>query len=140
MDAPWYRDGLQFTCTGCGRCCTGPPGYVWVGRRDIEALAARLSLSVEAFGRRYLRKVGPRHSLLERKNGECVFYRPGGGCSVYGARPRQCRVFPFWRENIESAEAWETLKSECEGARAGRLYPIQEIQLIQKGKGDALGH
>ena len=24
-EAPWYRDGLAFTCTQCGACCTGAP-------------------------------------------------------------------------------------------------------------------
>jgi hypothetical protein len=37
---PWYKDGLRFTCTGCGDCCTGAPGYVWVNKEEIEALAA----------------------------------------------------------------------------------------------------
>ena len=35
--APWYRDGLRFTCTRCGNCCTGAPGYVWV---DADAMKA----------------------------------------------------------------------------------------------------
>ena len=29
-NTPWYADGLPFTCTQCGDCCTGDPGYVWV--------------------------------------------------------------------------------------------------------------
>ena len=29
----WYaEEGLAFECTGCGDCCTGAPGYVWVIR------------------------------------------------------------------------------------------------------------
>jgi len=24
---PWYKDGLKFSCSGCGDCCTGAPGY-----------------------------------------------------------------------------------------------------------------
>ena len=42
MNEPWYSDGLKFDCTGCGDCCTGDPGYVWVSRAEIEALAAAL--------------------------------------------------------------------------------------------------
>ena len=38
-DDPWYRDGLAFTCTRCGACCTGAPGYVWVDADEIAALA-----------------------------------------------------------------------------------------------------
>ena len=28
MSDPWYNDGLRFTCTRCGHCCTGEPGFV----------------------------------------------------------------------------------------------------------------
>ena len=37
---PWYAEGLKFQCTGCGDCCTGAPGYVWVNQAEIDALAA----------------------------------------------------------------------------------------------------
>ena len=36
---PWYTDGLKFTCSGCGDCCTGAPGYVWVNKQEVSALA-----------------------------------------------------------------------------------------------------
>ena len=37
----WYRDGLRFECTQCGKCCTGAPGYVWVDDDEVEALSIR---------------------------------------------------------------------------------------------------
>ena len=46
---PWFKDGLRFQCTGCGDCCTGAPGFVWVNGQEIAALAARLGQSVEEF-------------------------------------------------------------------------------------------
>jgi uncharacterized protein len=49
MNDPWYRDGLAFACTGCGDCCTGAPGYVWVTRAEIEAMAAALGLAPAEF-------------------------------------------------------------------------------------------
>ena len=39
---PWYADGLNFTCTQCGNCCTGGPGFVWISREEIVRLAAHL--------------------------------------------------------------------------------------------------
>mgnify|MGYP003145583089 FL=1 len=36
---PWYRDGLHFSCTQCGNCCTGAPGVVWVDESEIKAIA-----------------------------------------------------------------------------------------------------
>ena len=137
---PWYREGLRFDCTGCGRCCTGPPGYVWMRRAEIEAMAAQLRLTADAFGRRYLRRVGSRYALLERQNGDCIFFQPGRGCTVYRTRPAQCRTFPFWPENLKGRGAWESVAGTCEGIGRGRLYPPEEIDRIRRGQGDAPGH
>jgi hypothetical protein len=42
---PWYADGLSFTCTCCGNCCTGGPGFVWMDDQEIDRLAEHLRLS-----------------------------------------------------------------------------------------------
>ena len=133
--SPWYREGLQFTCTGCGDCCTGNPGYVWVGRAEIEALARFLGLSVDDFGKRYLRKVGSRHSLIEKPNGDCVFY--DRGCTVYPARPAPCRSFPFWGEYLECRKAGEDVAAECPGMNRGKLYTLEKIRSVRRGEADA---
>ena len=91
--SPWYREGLSFECTRCGDCCRGP-GYVWVNREEIANLASFLELTPEAFGRRYLRRVERRLSLIDNDDGDCIFWE--NGCTVYSARPTQCRTFPFW--------------------------------------------
>ena len=98
---PWYHDGLRFQCQQCGSCCTGEPGYVWVNKEEIAALAAAVRLDVEEFQRRYVRKVGIRQSLIELPGGDCVFFhRESGSCQVYDQRPRQCRTWPFWHSNL----------------------------------------
>lgn len=115
----WYETGLRFECTGCGRCCTGADGYVWVTEADIEALAATLALDLDAFGRRYLRRVGDRYALLDAgRDGACVFL-DGNRCSVYAARPSQCRRYPFWASHLASAEAWTKASEACEGIHDG---------------------
>ena len=50
MDSPdvWYADGLRFGCTRCNLCCTGEPGYVWVGRNRADAITDFLGLPVRA--------------------------------------------------------------------------------------------
>ena len=43
-DTPWYRNGLRFTCTRCGRCCGGGPGTIRASDDEIAALAAGLGM------------------------------------------------------------------------------------------------
>ena len=131
---PWYREGLSFSCTRCGDCCTGVPGYVWVEPTEIEALAQHLGLSVDSFGERYLRTVGRRYSLIEKPGGDCVFFDKG--CSVYPARPTQCRTFPFWRSNLKSERAWDEIADECPGIGQGKLFPVEEIEVLKRGKAE----
>lgn len=131
---PWYAEGLSFACTGCGGCCTGQPGYTWVSGAEIEEIAAFLKISVRDFSRRYLRRVGNRYTLTERRpHYDCVFLEGGKKCAIYPVRPTQCRTFPFWPENLRSPEAWEEASRHCEGIRhdAPRVLP-QEIDAALK--------
>ena len=129
MSEPWYQKGLKFSCTGCGDCCTGAPGYVWVNKSEIAALAAALHVSVEEFERRYVRAIGIRKSLIEFPNGDCVFFHnEDRTCQVYDVRPRQCRTWPFWSSNLGSPAAWEQTAERCPGCNRGRVVPIAKIQ------------
>ncbi|GIW86264.1 MAG: zinc/iron-chelating domain-containing protein [Isosphaeraceae bacterium] len=125
---PWYRDGLPFACTRCGRCCTGAPGYVWVDLDQIRRLADHLQLPLDEFTTRYVRRVGQRFSLIERPGGDCVFWDRSAGCTVYPARPTQCRSWPFWPKLLASPEAWQEAQSLCPGTRAGPIVPLDTIE------------
>jgi Fe-S-cluster containining protein len=128
-DEPWYKDGLRFQCTGCGDCCTGAPGYVWVNKEEIAAIAALVGLEVPEFESRYVRDVGVRKSLKEYANGDCVFFDgKTRKCRVYAARPRQCRTWPFWESNLRTPEAWEHTCQVCPGSGTGRLYQLEQIE------------
>ena len=125
---PWYRDGLAFECTRCGACCTGAPGYVWVDGDEIARLAEFHAQTIDEFSRRYVRRVGSHYSLIEKPGGDCVFWDKQKGCTVYPARPVQCRTWPFWPENIETPEDWARVQTGCPGAGRGRLYALEEIR------------
>jgi Fe-S-cluster containining protein len=128
MSEPWYQQGLKFSCTGCGDCCTGAPGYVWVTKAEIAALAAALSLPVEEFERQFVRSVGMRKSLVEFDGGDCaLFDGETRQCRVYDARPRQCRTWPFWASNLSSTAAWEATAERCPGCNRGRRVPLGKI-------------
>jgi len=128
-DQPWYRDGLRFQCTQCGNCCTGAPGYVWVNAEEMAALAAELGMALEAFQDRYTRRVGAKTSLIEYPNGDCVFFdNQARRCSVYNARPRQCRTWPFWDSNVKSPDDWAYTCSICPGSGQGKLHSLEQIE------------
>lgn len=129
----WYHGGLRFQCTGCGGCCTGSPGYVWVNKAEIAAMAASLDLEVETFSQRYVRLVGIRKSLIEFANGDCVFFDGASRkCQVYQVRPRQCGTWPFWTSNLRTPESWDEMCGECPGGNKGPLLPLDEIQSQMK--------
>lgn len=129
---PWYADGLRFTCTQCGRCCGGAPGYVWLREDELDRIAGRLGLSADQFRQQHTRRVGARLSLLEKWNGDCEFLlrREDGssGCSIYADRPLQCRTWPFWKSNVRSRRSWEHAARDCPGMNDGEHHALPVIQ------------
>ncbi|MGR3219975.1 MAG: YkgJ family cysteine cluster protein [Candidatus Anammoxibacter sp.] len=126
--SPWFKDGLRFKCNQCGRCCRGKPGVVLVNEKDIQNIADHLRMPIEKFSKTFIRKVYGRYSLTEFKTGDCVMYK--NGCSIYPVRPYQCKAFPFWLSNIETEEAWDSLKELCPGIDCDKLYTCKEIANI----------
>ncbi len=135
----WYRDGLRFSCTQCGNCCTGPPGAVWFTEKEGAQMAAAMGLGTRAFKAQYARKLRDGWSLKEHLTEagyDCVFLdresQPGKAiCGLYDARPRQCRTWPFWPENLRRPEDWERARrtTPCPGMDQGSLVPIDEIRI-----------
>jgi Fe-S-cluster containining protein len=129
VSLPWYQEGLRFKCTGCGQCCTGSPGYVWVSEEEIKALAELLHLLEVDFVKKYIRRIGNRLSLKEHpKTFDCVFLKEKK-CLVYTHRPVQCRTYPWWPENLKSRAAWLEEAARCEGIESldADLIPLSEI-------------
>jgi Fe-S-cluster containining protein len=125
--APWYAEGLRFGGTRCGNCCNGP-GSVRVSDAEIVALAAEMDVSEHAFRAMYTRRLrGGDVSLREKRSKACVFYEPSRGCTVYAARPRQCRTWPFWRGVVHSAERWDEEAQACPGMNRGALHAADAI-------------
>lgn len=128
---PWYEKGLPFKCTECGKCCTGSPGVVWISEEEIQKAAKLLNMEVEAFCKKHIRKLGNRFALMEVKRGEnydCTFLE-GKKCTIYSMRPKQCKTFPWWDENLESKKAWDDAAKECEGINhpEAPIIPLEEI-------------
>ena len=126
----FYAGGLRFECTRCSKCCRHTPGYVFLSEVDIERLVGALSVSRQTFLREYCHRVQygfvHRISLKEKSNLDCTLWNDGG-CSVYQARPLQCRSFPFWASCLASPEEWRFHGRQCPGIDTGRLHTRQEI-------------
>lgn len=127
MEQPWFHEGLNFTCTRCGQCCTGQPGYVWVNDAEILNIAEFLDVSVEEVIQKFTRRLHGKRSLTEKPNYDCIFWEAEVGCQIYPARPTQCRTWPFWESNLRKPSDWEYTKSVCPGSGQGELIPVEEI-------------
>ena len=125
----WFEAGLRFTCTGCGKCCTGPTGSVNLSQADLERLATFLQMPPGTFARKYTRKVNGRRRLVDRAGSDACVFLEGKSCSVYGARPTQCRTYPWWIANIQDRESWDEAAKVCEGINhpSAPIIPVAEI-------------
>ncbi len=131
----WYDQGLAFQCQCCGRCCGGRPGYVWVTKREIEAIALYLGMEKQEVFDGYLRNEGGRITVMELSNYDCAFLERKdnqGKCSIYEVRPMQCRTWPFWKCNLRSAKRWESLTQECPGVNRGKHYSGKQISELRQ--------
>lgn len=134
----WYQGGLRFTCTQCGNCCTGEPGYVWVTREEIRRIAQFLERDDDWLPKNTLRRVGFKYSLTERSNGDCTFlHHTKSGqrvCSIYPVRPLQCRTWPFWTINLKTPADWAEAAEICPGMNNGATHDFAQIEEIRLKK------
>lgn len=128
---PWYAPGLNFTCTQCGHCCTGEPGFIWVDEAELRAIAEFRRVSYGEVKYIDAKIVGERTSLREHANGDCIYLDASSRrCTIYPVRPKQCRTWPFWPSNLESPEAWHEVQHTCPGAGQGAFVPLDQIQRL----------
>ncbi|MGE3262368.1 MAG: YkgJ family cysteine cluster protein [Bacteriovoracia bacterium] len=128
MSKQWWSEGIRFECQGSGKCCVsrGDYGYVYVTLKDRRALAKHFGLSTAAFTKKYCEKDEGIWKLRDFTKA-CVFLKEKM-CSVYEARPTQCRTWPFWPENM-SAKAWDKeVTSFCPGVNKGKVWSAAEIK------------
>jgi Fe-S-cluster containining protein len=121
----FFDEGLYFQCQGCGACCTGAPGTIYVGPGEIGPMAAHVGLDASEFKRRYLYPYKESFSIREDRRGNCLFF--DHGCTIYPVRPFQCRAFPFWFDNVRSRSRWRDVARQCPGIGKGKHYSRAEI-------------
>jgi len=133
-EKPFWKEGLRFSCTSCGHCCRHEPGYVFLSREDLRRLSINSGVSEEEFSQKFCRKVDlgitTRLSLIETEDNDCIFWDQG--CTVYKARPLQCRTYPFWPGILSSPAEWERESRECPGINQGKKHSAREISNVLK--------
>lgn len=124
---PWYQNGLRFTCTRCGNCCSGAPGFVWVEEEHLQAIADFRGEPLAEVRDLYTRIARRGRTLREKGNSDCIFYDRQAGCTIYPVRPPQCRTWPFWESNVATQEDWDHTCAVCPGSGQGDLISAEEI-------------
>lgn len=110
----WWKDGLKFACTACGRCCQNE-GEVWLDTDEFADLSTNLNEAPEAVLEKYTEKTMSGWVKLKNQisddpkiHDRCIFLGADGKeCSIYNSRPIQCRTYPFWPRLLSSPAEWD---------------------------------
>ena len=120
----FFRDGLRFACQRCGACCSGAPGLVYIDKTEAEAIGRWLGRAPETVGDIFI-PLNDGYRIREHPDGRCWFF--DDGCRIYPLRPAQCRIYPFWLDNLRSEYRWRQAARQCPGIGQGRRHAIEEI-------------
>ena len=130
-----YSKGMRFQCQRSSNCCVsrGSYDFVYLSKKDILRLSKYTDLSIKDFIKLYCEKTyGFVHFKERRKNSECQFLEKKR-CSIYKARPTQCRTWPFWAENMNAKKWNKEIINFCPGIGKGKIISDSKIQkLIDK--------
>lgn len=115
-----------FRCQRSGNCCRVGTGRVWLKNGELEAMAEALDMSAQGFADQHVVAVGERVSLRERSDGRCVLLEGQCHCTVYEARPKQCRDYPDWPILRDDPKAFARATEYCPGIQ---LLPASEVRV-----------
>jgi len=127
-----FKEGIRFECQGSSNCCVSREsyGYVYLSNKDILILSKFTKLKNVDFIKLYCDKTdGFTHFKEKKKKSKCIFLDKKK-CSVYEARPIQCRTWPFWKENMNTKKWNNEISKFCPGINKGRKISKKEIDKI----------
>lgn len=125
----WEKETIRFECQkGCIQCCTRP-GWVYFDKEDVQNAAAFLGLPPSTFKTRYrLRPFGPGNWEMEVGEQQPCPFLNEQGCSIHPVKPKQCRTFPFWGENLRTRRDWNKTGEHCPGIGEGPAWSSRLIR------------
>jgi Fe-S-cluster containining protein len=91
-------DPDALNCKTCPSFCCKMAGYVEVSGTDIRRLADHLGLSVPQFTEKHLTKPRKGRARIKGDWDTCQFLGADHRCTVYVARPRDCRGYVCWTQ------------------------------------------
>lgn len=123
---------VRFRCMRSAKCCTNVKGAVVIEPKDAFYLAKHLNIEVAKFYDKYtdmffledtdfpiftLKTVG--------KENKCIFLK-GKRCRVQDAKPRTCRLYPFWVEPRFDGNFGYNLSTEQRHHPKGSLIRVKD--------------
>ena len=90
-------------CLKCPALCCRLAGYVEVTRHDIRRLAKHFGLRPKEFEAKHIVQVtrcGKKR--IKHADQTCQFLGPDRRCTVYEARPKDCRGYICWDQNDDT--------------------------------------
>lgn len=137
---------MRFECQkSCeGKCCKpawdGKAYFVFLTKADREKLVMFLGQPIRYFAikaeftsTRFTKETTKQWVLNNDFNKPCRFLK-NGRCSVYEARPTQCRTFPFWPELMVNLKTYNEVKKDCPGI--GKGNDVTHAQLAEQIEAD----
>lgn len=99
------NEHIRFRCMRCAACCRHVKGTVVTESLDVYRLARHLGMETADFISQYTdpfildeRLWYPIFSLRTTGNEDSCVFLKGSRCTVQEAKPRTCRLYPFWVE------------------------------------------
>jgi Fe-S-cluster containining protein len=102
-----------FDCKLCKICCTGEGG-IYLETEEIAPAAKLKGLGVKEFKKKFLRAKANKWEVVCGPDGKCSLLGPEG-CTIHLAKPRICRLWPFFPSILEDPDALAEAKEGCPG-------------------------
>jgi len=126
-------DSVRFECLrGCSNCCRLSGGFVFLTEEEAANIAQFLEAPLDLFNEWFTKPVEEQIALVDGDDEHCVFLE-NGICSIYPVRPKQCRTYPFWPENLKTKAHWNLTKDMCPGIGKGPVISSSDISAILNG-------